>query len=1130
VHVHLTYAYTQDTTRAGVVVETSCVSSTARCVLASHFDQIAIMDTSMPQQPAIFQSQAISQGAAIENRDYHLPKESKLQTSPLDYGSAGRDRETPKANSLPPPSFLCAQHELDGHSNQVSETPNIKRLDWAFLKDGQLFGRERETELLDDALHRRLKPDAKPELILISGSSGTGKTVLSKKLRKPVEEKDGFFIMGKFDQLQRPEPYAPLVAAMTTFVMLVLERGEAVVENTKLAILEAFGDHIGVLTDMIPALVEVVGKQSPCILKGSEAQDRLKTIFCKFVRVSCSIQRPLVLVMDDLQWADVGSLELLEGIISDPLSHGLAVVGICRSNEVPVSHEFSIILRRLEDERETFITNVEVGNLSLEATTLLVSKVLCSSSEKSTFVSHTLHAKTDGNVFFIVELLKVIYEDGVLVPDESNNEWLWDNNVWARTLQDSNDVVDLVVQRIEKLPAVCRILLSTAACLGAELDECLLFKFMDEAFNLHEAIYRCSSEGILMKDTNSEHYRFCHDRIQQASYYLIAEEERPLFHLSLGRQLVQTLTDFELTGYIFVVVDQLLRGVDYIEDETEKVEVATLCVQAGHRAVLSSDFKTALRCFQLGETLLDARRKWIDYYDMTLDIFNAKAEAFCCLADFDGMERTVDSIFANATCFDDKLRGYMLRIYSLGCLLRLQDAIQLGLGVLERLGEKFPKNRGDILLVGSLLNVKRMLWKKTDAGILRLPDISDGHKLSAMGILNMVVTYSYLGEPDLFPFIALRMVKISLKYGLSAVSCMGFAVFGLLLAALGDIDGGYRFGQLSLSLLERYKTVRNEWLPRVFTIAHGLLAQLKEPIRPTFEYLLQANRVGLESGDVEYAWIAHQLYSTHRFLVGEPIVPLEFVYRDSITCMKECNQETFAEITLLSLEATLIMMGREDDPVVVNGTLMNLGEPDKLREAHHSANLNFQEYVCEACCLYLMISYHLGDLDVALMMAKKSQKASVLIPASPLGPFQAFYDGLAALTVVRQNNNKASSSFFRRRRLLGRGRKCLKILREYSKHCRENNYHRVLLLEAEFAVLGGDPELAIFKYATAEELAGREGFLDVQGLACERAGLTLRQFGRDAKEVTRYLKRSLDVYTKWGAAAKVDRIKSMMDA
>jgi hypothetical protein len=209
---------------------------------------------------------------------------------------------------------------------------------------------------------------------------------------------------------------------------------------------------------------------------------------------------------------------------------------------------------------------------------------------------------------------------------------------------------------------------------------------------------------------------------------------------------------------------------------------------------------------------------------------------------------------------------------------------------------------------------------------------------------------------------------------------------------------------------------------------------------------------------------------------------------------------------------------------------MNLGEPDKLREAHHSANLNFQEYVCEACCLYLMISYHLGDLDVALMMAKKSQKASVLIPASPLGPFQAFYDGLAALTVVRQNNNKASSSFFRRRRLLGRGRKCLKILREYSKHCRENNYHRVLLLEAEFAVLGGDPELAIFKYATAEELAGREGFLDVQGLACERAGLTLRQFGRDAKEVTRYLKRSLDVYTKWGAAAKVDRIKSMMDA
>jgi hypothetical protein len=254
---------------------------------------------------------------------------------------------------------------------------------------------------------------------------------------------------------------------------------------------------------------------------------------------------------------------------------------------------------------------------------------------------------------------------------------------------------------------------------------------------------------------------------------------------------------------------------------------------------------------------------------------------------------------------------------------------------------------------------------------------------------------------------------------------------------------------------------------------------------------------------------------------------LEPGFRNSIAQMRDYKQETLAEFTQLCHEATLILMEREDDPIVVNGALTSLGKgSNKLKEVQNTANLNFDVYLCFAHCYFLMVSYHLGELDVALAMAKKSENASSLIPASQFSAYQVFYDGLTALTIVRQ---KQASSFSSRRELLSRARRSLTKLRKYAKHCLENWYHRVLLLEAEFAALRGDLELAMCKYAMSEELAARDGFLEVQGLACERAGLTLRQLGGDNSVGTRSLERAIDVYTKWGASVKVDRMKKLLD-
>lgn len=1048
-------------------------------------------------------------------------------------------------------------------AHSASSSPNNLplNLNWSYESSGELFGRQRENKLLQEALHRRTHTtNAKPELILISGGSGSGKTSLAKNMKATIEKGGGYFVMGKFDQLKRPEPYAPLVAAMTDFLMLVLERGPAVAAATKKSILQALQNEstydISVLTSILPALQNILGPNHhrenkgypPSSSTGSidsvsyqpktslqtsnkDPQKRQKAIFSKFVRACCSIQRPLVLVMDDLQWSDSGCLELLETLASDTLCHGLALIGICRSNEVSLTHDFAVVLRRLEDERNTTITNIEVGSLVLEATNILVSKVLLSSKEKCRFVANTIHNKTGGNIFHILELLKAMSQANVLKTNPDNtHEWLWDDDVWTSELDVTNDVVDLVIRQVEKLPRVCQTLLSTAACLGAELDEFLLLRAMDgeSPQQVHKALRLCVSNGMITKEPGvSSHFRFKHDRVQQASYYLIPEKEKSRFHVTLGRKFIQNLTDFELSSYVFLVVDQMIRGVENITDEDEKVKVTVLCLQAGQNAVLSSDFRTALKYFELGESLLDKRRKWVDHYHLVLTLYNAKAETFCCIADFENMEKCVDSIFMNARSFDDKLRGYHLRISALGSLGNLREAILLGLEVLERLGE--PTIKQHLLnLVAKLVTVKRMLWRKTDLDILNLPDITDPIKLSAMGILNMLFTYCYISDQKLFPFIALRMVYISLKYGVSAISCMAFASYGILLCAIGDFDEANRFGQLSIKLLaKRYKPVQREWLPRCYIIHHGMIAHWKQASRSTFEYLEQAHQVGLASGDIEYAWISHYLYGTHRFIVGDPLTTLEVVYRDVVSQMRVYKQEIWAELSQLNHEAFLILMGEKDDPIVLNGALRNLNKGStKLKAIQNVSNMNFDLYFCHACTNSMIAHYHLGELDVALAMAKGSQNAATVVPAAQLVLLQSFYDGLTAVTILRTKGK--SLSFVTRRKLVSRTRGALKMHKYAMKHCRDNFYPRVSLLEAELAAWKGNLDLALAKYELAEQLACRGDHLDIQAVAAERVGLTLRQFDRGESQSVRHLERAIAAYSKWGAWAVVARVQALL--
>lgn len=1019
-------------------------------------------------------------------------------------------------------------------------------LNFQFLREGSLLDRTQQIDSLMEVLHRRLRPDSTPEMVLIAGFAGTGKTALARKLREPTKEKGGFFIMGKFDQLTQSQPFAPLVAALTEFVRLVLKQSNEIVDIIASRIVSEVGNDIGILSALVPAIKEIVGRPpegSLFILKSVDAEERLKGIFVRFIRAACSPSCPLVFVMDDLQWADAGSLGLLEAIISDQDNHAVVVVGTCRSNEVHYTHDLSVLLRRLEDDKKASICTVEVGCLSIQATNSMIASALRSPENDCFGVTNSIYSKTKGNVFFTVEFLKALFADNVLKKDPNTRSWLWDDEVWAGKFEHFDTILHLFVSKLQKLSDECQTLLVYAACLGTELDEELLCRIFFESLaiaaddtshlpqvaglpvsqvNFDRAIEKSVLEGIILKESHSSSYRFCHDLVKEAAYNLVSHSELSWLHFSLGNYLYGALTRDELDEYIFVVADQMSLGMECIKGEVERTRLASLCLLAGKKAISSSDYKTSSIFLKRGIDLLDFRRSWRDEYHLTLDLFNSIAQASFRLGDFAASDKAISVVITNARSCHDKINCLMLQMYSYEVRQRIKDAIELGLDVLQQLGEEIPKNAGNQHIVVETCKIKRILRKTSDAEITGVPDMTDQTKLSAMGVLNLLFTTSFIGMPKLFPLVAMKLFNLTLNHGASAVSSIACVGVGVLMANSGDIDAGYRMGQLALMFVGRYNSVRNDWIPRVYVWHYGLIALPKEQIGSALDRLAIGAKVAHECGDVSVHFFGLSMCRCFSWYAGYSLTDLEPKMKSALKLMKEQNQTLWYETTQVSHEAMLILMDKADDPAVTDGCLLGKESgSNKLKEVLQIANLDVDDYLCGVHIHKMVVAYHSGDIDMAHEMAKRSRNARKRFGTSLVGSLQVSYDAYTCMAKLRERN----ISPITRHLLLRQVRGCLAYLKKNATTQRENYVHKIHLIEGEILAHRKKPAEAVEKYTLAQEEARSRGYLDVVAIACEREALTRREFGM-ADQAECYEK-AIACYENWGAFAKAARMKKM---
>jgi predicted ATPase len=683
----------------------------------------------------------------------------------------------------------------------------------------KLYGREAQIEALLTAFDRTCQGPT--ELMLISGYSGIGKSALVREIYQPIAQKNGYFIAGKFDQFQRDIPYQALAAAFQELVRQLLAETESRLQHWQQQIQQALGSNGQVIVDIVPELETIVGKQQPVPeLSPAETQNRLKLTLKKFIQVFCQPEHPLVLFLDDIQWADSATLQFLQSRMTDLTAQYLLVIAAYRDNEVSANHPAMLTLSEIE-KQGTKINRLFLAPLNLNRVNELIADALKIDRALTQKLAELIWQKTQGNPFFIKEFLKSLDREKLLVFDPDAGCWTWNlEQIIARDITDN--VVEFLAEKIQNLPASAQKKLQIAACIGKQFDLQIISNInetspetvADELWDAMQAglILPVGDEYKFLKtDRDAKEfkitYKFAHDRIQQAAYSLISPQEKPDIHWQIGQLLLQNTPQPILKQKIFDIVNQLNLGIQVINVQLERDKLAQLNLIAGKKAKASAAWEPAWNYLKIGRDFLSAD-SWLRQYDLTLALHVEAAEVASSCGQFEEMEKLASFVLEQATSLLDKVKVYEIKIQAYTVQNAPLSAIDTALSILRMLGIKFPNKPNKLDVLFELMKTKLALAGKQIEDLIDLPQMTDPYKLAAMRLLSRAGSAAYFASPELMGLILLKQVNLSIKYGNSSVSSYAYATYGLILSgeAVGDIESGYQFGKLALKMVDKFHT------------------------------------------------------------------------------------------------------------------------------------------------------------------------------------------------------------------------------------------------------------------------------------------------------------------------------------
>lgn len=976
----------------------------------------------------------------------------------------------------------------------------------SFRLPGRLYGREREVESII-ANFEECAAGAR-KLLLVSGYSGAGKTALVYEVHRPVTSRKGYFCSGKFDQLHRGTPYSAFLEALGDLVDTILTEREEKLAALKEELREALGEEGRVLTNVLPNLTHIVGLQAEVPeVGGNEAQARFLYVFRKFVRVLAKPDHPLVVFIDDLQWADSASLGLLQSLVTDPEGGSFLLIGAYRDNEVHASHP---LLHSLAEIRQAGLEpgTLHIDNLRREDLTALLADALRASPGRVASLAAMVHEKTRGNAFFSTEFLKSIADGGLLAFDPGASAWSWDETAIARS-NISDNVVDLMAEKVKRLEPETQGLLKVAASIGNRFDLPLLEAVMgDRDGEIHRLLRPALGEGLVLPLGHGQ-FKFSHDRIQQAVYSLIDEAERERSHQRIGRILLSGAAGFERESAIFDIVDHLNASRRLLAGDSERIELAGLNLEAGRRAKLNSAFPTSLGYLATGIELIRSRHDaWAAHYDLSLDLYTEATEAAYLSGEFDRMDAWFEEILRNARGILEKVKPYEIRILAYKAENRFMESIATGLEVLEQLGERFPKrpHLGHVLL--DLVKTELALRGRGHDELMALPLMEDPGKRAAMRIIADITSSVYWGMPNLVPLIAFRLVRLSLRYGNHPVSCFAYGAFGVILCGvLGAMRRGYSFGHLALDLLEKLNA--KEWKAQIYVTPYALIFHWNEHVRNTLRPLQQSFQIGMETGLVEFACVNTNIYCIQAFLCGRPLQRVEEETRAYSELYRQFKQITNRNYNEVYRQAMLNLIGKSADPVKLTGEAYDedlmIAQNAERSDKTGTFFIHFNK---------LLLGCFFRRYEEAVAHAAAARKLLDAVLSKFEIPNHHFYEALSLIALAERTTGP------RRMRLLWRARRDMAKLKGWAVTAPENYLHKFHLCRAELARISGRENEARIAYDQAIQGASIHEYLHEQALAYELAGRFYDGTGRPVLAEF-HLRAAYSAYREWGADAKL---------
>lgn len=971
----------------------------------------------------------------------------------------------------------------------------------------KMYGRTKELQRLLAAFDAVCEIE-QPTLALISGYSGIGKTTVVKEMYQQIFKKQGFFLQGKYDQFKKDVPYSAIVSALTSLIKYILSYREEELIQWKTSINEALGEDAGILAELMPDLKLLIGEQDRATeLSPFQNQNRFQQILEKFIKVFAAKKHPLVIFLDDLQWADSGSLALMESVVKNGERQALFLLAAYRDNEADKNHLFETTKMAIMEHHQWQVMEISLQPLSVEDIADLIQDTFHCEKETAHPLASLINQKTGGNPFFVSQLLKNLVQKEWIGFIPAEGRWHWDIDS-IDSIHITDNVVELMLEKLHEQDISTQKMIHIGACIGNHFalhDIVQLLKI--DAKQCYNHIESLLIEGLLQKVNNGNQkqgmiIRFVHDRVHKAAYQLFPEETERI-HYQLGLNYLQHYSQEQIDQHLFTIIGHFLEAIELI-DESIKIDVIQLSLKAAKRAKVSASYQTMAGILKKSGTLMD-ERIWTASHALAFDFYYECAESEYLCGHTDESLKWLEFLSKRASNDLEKIKVINNQILVYHHTTRFEDAKNIGIEALRSLGMSIPNKISDVQTGIEFARAYLGLLGKSKKSLLELPELTDERKLAILKLAQNVVFASMYCDQDFGYYLSLKVFNYSLKNGNSPYSGSTYAIYGAIMAIMGMPAKSEKYVDLAFEVAAKYNQKINNSL--IYTAAGAAIYPWIRPYEESLRTL--ATGIGMAMNSGEYligTYCANDLLGVKLFS-GAPLKEV----RDVVNLYEEYVQDANEENVKIFFHMVTRLIDRLSNNPAMQTTLSEDHDKEIL------SRIDINDILMYYYAIRLQLLYLFGDFEEGARLGEKAQKEEKYT-SIPM-PEIVFYHSLHLMALLSNPTMSNTKNMWKQLE------KNIKRMKKWAAGNKSNYEHKRLLLAAEWERIRGNKNEALELYGKAIKEAKTGKFYQVAAIANEAAAKYYEMQGVNQVAKGFFLE-AYQLYLKWGAIEKANQLQT----